>query len=302
MTFYSMTLYVYHMNMEMSITKENIWEEKNLTEREKNCFNNNAIELKNIITDTKNDLTKKVCVDIGKISGIYKIINKINGLYLVGSSKNLNGRDCRWKQHKKDARKNKHCNPKFQNAWNKYGENCFEFVIVEKVEPIEKLLLETEQKYLDIAKMEKDKCYNLCFIVNRGPEWTDEMKEKISNFHKNRIKSSLECQHISESKRGKPAHNKGHPISDEQRQKLSKINMGKKLSEEVKKKISMANKGRIVSEETKKKLRNANKGQVPWSKGKKLSDENRKNKSIGAKKRWEKYRQNKLLNSVYNFD
>ena len=52
------------------------------------------------INITEIDLMKNQCKNIGKISGIYKIINKIDGKYYVGSSKNINiGSDCRFKNH-----------------------------------------------------------------------------------------------------------------------------------------------------------------------------------------------------------
>ena len=65
LTFHSMTLYLYHMNSNVSTIKNVIWEEKNSIEPEKNCSNNNVIEPKDITNETKNVLTKKVCVDIG---------------------------------------------------------------------------------------------------------------------------------------------------------------------------------------------------------------------------------------------
>jgi hypothetical protein len=71
----------------MSTTNEKIlWEEKNSIEPEKSCLNNNATEANDIIKNTNNCLTKNPCDDTGKISGIYKIVNKINGKYYVGSN------------------------------------------------------------------------------------------------------------------------------------------------------------------------------------------------------------------------
>lgn len=118
-----------------------------------------------------------------KISGIYKIINRINGKYYVGSSKDIYGGSRgyigRWKQHKNELNKNIHKNLHLQNSWNKYGEQNFDFVIVENIEPIRKKLLKVEQKYLDVAKLEKNKIYNVSFIAGR-PEMTDDVKRKIS--------------------------------------------------------------------------------------------------------------------------
>ena len=81
-----------------------------------------------------------------KISGIYKIINRVNGKYYVGSTYRFLRIVV---EHKFDLRHNKHCNNKLQHAWNKYGESMFEFVIVEHL-PAERLIL-IEQQYLDIA-------------------------------------------------------------------------------------------------------------------------------------------------------
>lgn len=114
-----------------------------------------------------------------KISGIYKIINKINGKYYVGSSKNIGHR---WNEHKSELNRNYHKNSYLQNAWNKYGENAFDFIIVENVP--ENLLLETEQKYLNITN--KNSSYNIgldAISSFLGKHHTDESKEKNRNSH-----------------------------------------------------------------------------------------------------------------------
>ena len=51
--------------------------------------------------------------------------------------------------------------------------------------------------------------------------------------------------------------NKGRPMSEEQKEILSKINSGKTLSEEHKRKIGLAGKGRKPTPETRKKLSDA---------------------------------------------
>jgi group I intron endonuclease len=116
-----------------------------------------------------------------KISGIYKIINKVNDKYYVGSSNDIFGQQGRWKEHINGLDANRHENNYLQNAWNKYGSNNFEFIIVEKIEPIKEKLLETEQKYLDIAKKDgKEKCYNLAFIATGGAGFTGHKHSKKS--------------------------------------------------------------------------------------------------------------------------
>jgi group I intron endonuclease len=113
-----------------------------------------------------------------KISGIYKIINKTNGKYYIGSSNDITGKFGRWYEHKWELKRNSHHNTYLQRSWNKYGEDKFNWIIVEKI-PENQLLL-IEQKYLDIAKTEKDKCYNLTFDATAPMRFmNEESKMKI---------------------------------------------------------------------------------------------------------------------------
>jgi group I intron endonuclease len=116
-----------------------------------------------------------------KTSGIYKIVNKLNGRYYVGSSKDiLTPNKGRWYEHKRSLSANKHKNSHLQRAWNKYGEKNFKFVIVEKCVPDVKTLLEREQVYLNLAKIKKRECYNMSFIAG-AVDFTPEIRRKMSN-------------------------------------------------------------------------------------------------------------------------
>jgi group I intron endonuclease len=115
-----------------------------------------------------------------KVSGIYKIVNKVNGKYYVGSSKDINGR---WKNHVSSCSRNCHKNPHLQNTWNKHGIDNFEFIVIEKRD--ESQLLIVEQKYLDKAKLEKNECYNMSFVAGRNV-MSEEAKCRISE--KNRLR------------------------------------------------------------------------------------------------------------------
>ena len=115
--------------------------------------------------------------------GVYKIINKTNGKCYIGSSININNR---WAKHKALLRHNKHENKKLQNAWNKYGEENFQFIVVKECD--NEILLEEEQSYLDelgaqdfINKINRnfDKiCYNVSAIANTCII-TEEVRAKI---------------------------------------------------------------------------------------------------------------------------
>ena len=72
-------------------------------------------------------------------------------------------------------------------------------------------------------------------------------------------------QKISEACKGRPSPNKGVPMSEEQKRKLSEAHKGRAFSEEHKQKL-----GKPKSEEHKQKISQSLKGRIPWNKGKKL--------------------------------
>lgn len=136
---------------------------------------------------------ERVESDIIIKSGIYKIINKLNGKYYVGSSNDIDGTYGRWYEHINNLNSNRHENQHLQRAWNKYGQHSFEFVVVKRL-PIQNLLDE-EQSYLDIAKGEKDKTYNMAFLSSggggfTGHKHTEKSKQQTSLKMKGRTKGT----------------------------------------------------------------------------------------------------------------
>ena len=105
-----------------------------------------------------------------KISGIYCIMNLVNGKRYIGSSKNIYSR---WAKHKATLRGGYHSNSYLQNAWNKYGEENFRFIILYKCN--EETLLEKEQLYIDNYKPE----YNIMLEAKRS-KVTDIIRQHIS--------------------------------------------------------------------------------------------------------------------------
>lgn len=111
-------------------------------------------------------------------SGIYKILNKINSKFYIGSAIDFT---LRWSQHKYLLRLNKHDSSLLQNAWNKYGENAFEFIILERCTATD--TLKREQYWLDTTKCyDREIGYNFRKDAhsNLGVKWTQEHKDKIS--------------------------------------------------------------------------------------------------------------------------
>lgn len=79
-----------------------------------------------------------------KISGIYCILNLINNKRYIGKSVNIYNR---WITEKSGLRKNYFHNIHLQRAWNKYGEDAFDFYIVERC--ANDMLAEREQFWIE---------------------------------------------------------------------------------------------------------------------------------------------------------
>jgi len=92
-------------------------------------------------------------------SGIYIIMNLVNGKFYIGSSSNLRNRK---KEHYKTLKSNTHANRYLQRSYNKYGKENLKFEIVEYIENDDSKLLEREQYYLDIYYGDTNYCYNIC--------------------------------------------------------------------------------------------------------------------------------------------
>ena len=92
-------------------------------------------------------LKKSQARDLNGVSGIYMIKNLMNpSRFYIGSTCNLLNR---YSGHKKDLNKNKHHSPALQNAWNKYGPDNFEFIVLQHCYSQDQFDVENEylQKY-----------------------------------------------------------------------------------------------------------------------------------------------------------
>lgn len=157
------------------------------------------------------------------IIGIYKIINKENGKYYVGSSQDI---EKRFSRHRYELNNNRHHNILLQRAWNKYGENVFEFDIIESFEEISKEdLHKVEETYL--VKTNFSASYNINKFASGGdmitnhPEYKKVIANKCKAMQKYLESLSDEERKEKRSKPGakNPMYGKNH--TEESKQKMS---------------------------------------------------------------------------------
>lgn len=218
-------------------------------------------------------------------SGIYRIRNLVNHCRYIGSSCNVRER---LHDHRNRLRRGIHNNKHLQRAFNKYGENRFEFLLIEECE--ESKLLEREQSYLPPEKtyraLKLRGFYNAVPIAGRvtGIQFSvGEIKRRSDRMKGNQnlkgyVPSEETRRKLSMAGKKSPGL-KGQKMKEETKRKISQTTKGRPgrpQSEESKRKISAKATGRKVSEETRQKLSKARKG-------KPLSEKNRRGISDALK-------------------
>lgn len=208
-----------------------------------------------------------------KICGIYAI-QKGDRSY-IGSSVDIT---LRWRKHRSDLRGGRHHNRHLQNAWNLYGENSFEFVVLEECDA--DVLIKREQHYLD-AHLDK---------YNRSPTAGSQLGIVRSSETRAKISSALMGHEVSPETREKlrsasrgNTNRAGQVVSLETRAKMSESRRRRETSAETRAKMSASLKGRKLSDETKQRISAA-------AKGREFSPETRAKLSAAAKEQWKRQR------------
>lgn len=115
--------------------------------------------------------------------GIYKIYNKENQKVYIGSSNDV---ERRFSIHRKKLKNDDHINEHLQNSWNKYGEDSFEFEVIDEV-GVENLR-EKEQEYInEYNSIDSENGYN---IKNVGLE-----KSTISSSSKTNLSARIKREY-----------------------------------------------------------------------------------------------------------
>lgn len=138
------------------------------------------------------------------MTGIYMIENLVTGRVYVGSTNNASKR---FKNHVWRLNNNLHFNRYLQRSWNKYGEKCFKFKVIEECEN----LVEREQYWVDYYKLygkiynQKVECVNSFQGMKRDKSWN----KKISLSNLGRKVSDEGKERMSLAKKGHIPWNKG---------------------------------------------------------------------------------------------
>lgn len=179
--------------------------------------------------------------------GVYKILNIVNNKFYIGSSsKSIENR---WNIHRWHLRLNNHHNSKLQNSWNKYGEQVFEFSILE-------LCL-------------KENC------IEREQYFIDSLKPKL-NIRK-KAESQIGLKRSKESLLRMSKAKKGQKYSEQARINMSLSRKGKKHTKQWNINIGLGQKGKIINLKTRLAVADSNRKRV-WT------DEARKKISISSSK------------------
>lgn len=149
---------------------------------------------------------------------VYCHINRTNGKKYFGiTSQNVKSRWVKGKGYMH--------NEHLQKAFKKYGWDGFDHIVIyqgcsKKVaELIEEDLIETFQT------QDPNKGYNIRAGGNAGKH-TEESKRKMSEAKKRQYADPIYRKRLSECHKGITPHNKGVPMSDEQKKKVSEAKKG----------------------------------------------------------------------------
>ena len=198
--------------------------------------------------------------------GIYKIENLITHKVYIGQSKNIKNR---WKEHIYALNNDKHINIYLQRAWNKYGQENFNF---ESLEECTKKELNNKETYW--FNIYYPNVYNL-HRTGDSHNMSQEIKDKISKSEKGKVLSEKSRQKIREKRklqvfsketRLKMAENMkrrnrarkglpGHKLSGWHKQRISLAQKGRKRTQEEIEKNRINYLGRKHTEEAKIKIR-----------------------------------------------
>lgn len=157
-------------------------------------------------------------------SGIYCIENKINNKKYIGSSVDI---EDRFRHHKSSLRNNRHFNKHLQASWDKYGEDNFEFYIIESgVSDLSELEVREDFYIEKYSSTNDDFGYNQKWGFGRKKKGTERDKKPMLEETKRKLSISLSGRPKSELWKQKMRR----PISENHKRKIGESHLFKKLN------------------------------------------------------------------------
>jgi group I intron endonuclease len=228
-------------------------------------------------------------------SAIYTITNTVNGHFYVGSAKDYMHR---WRVHRNDWKSGRHPNPHLLHAVRAYGEDAFEFKVIEYIEDIKDLIVR-EQYWMDTLHPE----YNIAPLAysrlgtKHRPESLRKMHEKQSTRtkephqgipHTEETKAMIKTIKLAQAQ----------PATEEQKRCLALgalANTGKQRDPDVVAKIThtkwVENRDETLAglrrgqRQRREREKEMDANGIPY-----IKDETRLKWSVATKRRWERYR------------
>lgn len=218
-------------------------------------------------------------------TGVYVIRNIVNDkVYVGGAYKSF---EQRFFIHRRDLRAGRHSNEHLQSAWNKYGEDSFEFIVFERV--MANQCAERETYWIGQLKAaNREFGYNKSPIGGSplGTKHSLKSRENFSAAMRKRMESPEERFKVGNAMRGKKHSQEVKDAQSERgkrmwaspdiRERIIASNTGKKRTEEQRERIAASLRGKPLSEEHKAKCRTANLGKKrPIEASRKAAEKNR---------------------------
>ena len=150
--------------------------------------------------------------------GVYKI--ECNGKCYIGGT--TAAFHLRWRNHLYELRKGTHHNYRLQDAFNEYGEQSFNFSILEIADNF-KDVTALEQKYIDTVKPK----FNISLDASCG--LSDEARKRRLLNHKGTHPSEETRRKISEANKGNK-YALGYKHTEETKRKISEAGRSRKLA------------------------------------------------------------------------